>query len=77
MVRKFISKIKGWFTLSQANKERMTIVSLLAVIFICVWAIISIGNWMLDAIKGPDYPGNSPQITVVDSIKNVDHARDV
>ena len=77
MVKRFISKIAGWFTLSQPNKERMTIVSLLAVIGITCWAIIAMGDWILEALKGPDYPGNSPQITVVDSIKNVDHARDV
>jgi hypothetical protein len=77
MVRKFISKIKSWFTLSQANKERMTIVSLLAVIFVCVWSIISMGNWLFDALKGPDYPDNNSQITVIDSINvNETHCRD-
>lgn len=77
MVRKFISKIKSWFTLSQTNKERMTIVSLLAVIFVCVWAIISIGNWMFDALKGPDYPDTKAQVVMVDTIyTNETHCRD-
>lgn len=77
MVRKFISKIKGWFTLSQANKERMTIVSLLAVVVVCVWGIILCFNWIFEAIKGSDYPGKSPQITVVDTINvNESHCRD-
>ena len=77
MVRKFISNIKIWFTLSQTNQERMTIVSLLGVIVVLCWAIIATGNWVLDALKGPDYPGNGPQITVVDSINvNETHCRD-
>ena len=68
---------KNWFTLSQANKERMTIISFLAVIVICVWAITSTGHWIFDALKGPDYPSNSSQISVVDSINvNETHCRD-
>lgn len=77
MVRKFISKIKSWFTLSEANQERMTIVSLLAVIFVCVWIGISVGNWLFDVLKGPDYPDNNAQIVMVDTINaNETHCRD-
>lgn len=77
MVRKFISKIKSWFTLSEANQERMTIVTLCVVIGMLCWGIISIGNWMLEAIKGPDYPGKNPQIVMVDTLyTNETHCRD-
>lgn len=77
MVRKFISKIKGWFTLSPANQERMTIVSLLVVIGMLCWGIISIGDWFLEALKGPDYPDNKAQVVMVDTINtNETHCRD-
>lgn len=77
MVKRFISKIKSLFTLSQANKERMTIISLLTMIFVCVWVVISAGNWLFDALKGPDYPSNKAQISAVDSINvNETHCRD-
>ena len=76
MVRKFISKIKGWFTLSQANKERMTIVLLLVVIFVCVKAITFTGRWLFDALKGPDYPDNKAQIELVTDNINETHCRD-
>lgn len=75
MVKRFISKITGWFTLSQPNKERMTIVSLLALIVVCVWVIISMVNWCLEALKGPDYPGKTEVVEVVE-VTNIDHARD-
>ena len=75
MVKRFISKIKSWFTLSQPNKERMTIVSLLAVIGVTCWGIIAIGDWILEALKGPDYPGETTKIEVVE-VTNIDHARD-
>ena len=77
MLTKIISKIKNWFTLSQANKERMTIVSLLAVIVMLCWGIISIGDWLLEALKGPDYPNNKAQIVMVDTLyTNETHCRD-
>lgn len=77
MVRKFISKIKSWFTLSEANQERMTIVTLLVVIGMLCWGIISIGDWMLEALKGPDYPDNKAQVVMVDTINtNETHCRD-
>lgn len=75
MVRKFISKITGWFTLSQQNKERMTIVSLLALVVVCVWGIILCFNWIFEAVKGSDYPGKTEVVEVVE-VTNIDHARD-
>lgn len=77
MVRKFISKIKSWFTLSDANQERMTIVSLCVAIGMLCWGIISIGDWLLEALKGPDYPDNKAQVVMVDTIyTNETHCRD-
>lgn len=78
MVRKFISKIAGWFTLSQPNKERLTIVSLLALVVVCVWGIILCFNWIFEAIKGSDYPGKTEVVEVVEVVEvtNIDHARD-
>ena len=78
MVKRFISKITGWFTLSQPNKERMTIVSLLAMVVVCVWGIILCFNWIFEAIKGSDYPGKTTTTEVVEVVEvtNIDHARD-
>lgn len=75
MVKRFISKIKSWFTLSDTAKERVTILSLLGVIVVLCWAIIAIGNWVLDALKGLDYPDKTTKIEVVE-VTNIDHARD-
>lgn len=74
MVKRFISKIKNWFTLSPANQERMTIVSLLVVIGMLCWGIISIGNWLLlEVLKGPD----KTEIVVLEQeLTNVEHTRD-
>ena len=75
MVKRFISKIKSWFTLSPANQERMTIVSLLVVIGMLCWVIIYTGNWILDALNRPDYLDKKTKIEVVE-VTNIDHARD-
>lgn len=72
MVKRFISKIKSWFTLSQTNRERMTIVTLLTVIGMLCWGIIAMGDWILEALKGSDYPIK----TEVVEVTNIDHARD-
>lgn len=75
MVKRFISKIKSWFTLSQANKERMTIVTLLVVMGMCVWGLISIGDWVAHQIA-KHAVANDAQIEVVMDDTNESHCRD-
>ena len=75
MVKRFISKIKSWFTLSESHKEQMTIVSLLVAMSVCAYGIILSFNWIFDALKGPDYPGKTEVVEVVE-VTNIDHARD-
>ena len=75
MVKRFISKIKSWFTLSESHKEQMTIVSLLVAMSVCVYGIILSFNWIFDALKGSDYPGKTEVVEVVE-VTNIDHARD-
>ena len=75
MVKRFISKIKSWFTLGQANKERMTIVSLLVAMGICVWGIISMGNWIGHQIAELAVT-NDIQIEHVITNTNETHCRD-
>lgn len=75
MVRKFISKIKSWFTLGQVNKERMTIVALLAALGICAWGIISMGDWVAHQIA-KHAVANDAQIELVMDDTNESHCRD-
>ena len=75
MVKRFISKIKSWFTLSESHKEQMTIVSLLVAMSVCAYGIILSFNWIFDALKGSDYPGKTEVVEVVE-VTNIDHARD-
>lgn len=73
MVKRFISKIKGWFTLNQTNKERMTIVSLLAIIVVLCWLVISVGDWILHQITKLT---DDTQIELVTNNINETHCRD-
>lgn len=76
MVKRFISKIKSWFTLSQTNKERMTIVSILAAICVCVYGIILSFNLIVDGIKSLEYSDNTETVILEQELTNVGHARD-
>lgn len=77
MVRKFISKIKSWFTLSDTAKERWQIFGLMVVIISCITFAVKIADLVVEALKGPDYPDNKSQVVMVDTIyTNETHCRD-
>lgn len=67
MVRKFISKIKSWFTLSDAAKERLQIWGLIGVIMVCLVFIIKLGDWTVETLNS--------QVVMVDTT-NETHCRD-
>ena len=68
MVRKFISKIKSWFTLSDEAKERLQIWCLIGVVIVCITFIIKLGDLAVDALNS--------QVVVVDTYTNETHCRD-
>ena len=76
MVKRFISKVKDLFKLSEPHKEQLTIVSLLIAICVCTYGIILCFNWIFDNIKGPDYPNNTEIIVLEQELTNVEHTRD-
>lgn len=78
MVRKFISKIKSWFVLGDAAKERLQIWCLLGVIIMCITFAVKLVDFAVAALNDLDYSINKAQITTVDSINvNETHCRDV
>lgn len=72
MVKRFISKIKSWFTLSQANKEQMLLVAM----SVCTYGIILCFNWIADSISNIDYSDKTENVVLKEEMTNVDHARD-
>ena len=68
MVRKFISKIKSWFTLSDEAKERLQIWCLIGVVIVCITFIIKLGDLAVDALNS--------QVVAVDTYTNETHCRD-
>ena len=75
MVKRFISKIKNLFKLSEPHKEQLTIVALLVAMSVCAYGIILCLNWVSEALKGPDYPNKTEVVEVVE-VTNIGHARD-
>ena len=76
MVKRFISKIKNLFKLSEAHKEQLTIVSLLIAMCVCTYGIILCFNWIFDTIEGPNYSDKTEIVVLEQELTNVEHTRD-